>query len=75
MVKSMVARGGIGLLLGLVLGPPFLNGGSVLGEVVDAVFGLANLVVRGTLEKLVSFGFSVIVNAVLPRLGVGVSPP
>ena len=27
------------------------------------------------LEKLVSFGFSVIVNAVLPRLGVGVSPP
>ena len=49
MVKLMVARGGIGLLLGLVLGPPFLNGGSVLGEVVDAVFGLANLVVRGTL--------------------------
>jgi len=73
-IKLMVA-GLIGLLFGLVLGPPLLDGGSVLGEVVDAVLGLLDFAVRRTLVKLVSFSVSVFVDAVLPWLRVGITAP
>jgi len=73
-IKLMVA-GLVGLLFGLVLGPPFLDGGSVLGEVVDAVLGLLDFAVRWTLVKLVSFGVSIFVDAVLPWLRVGITAP
>jgi len=66
---------GVVLVLGLVFGPPLLNGRPVIGEGLDAVLGLAELVVGGTLEKLVSFGVSFIVDSVLPWLGVRIAAP